>query len=123
MPAGDSAVGKARYRQRAQERLAENGESVSLHAVGGAIAADRAAYNRRATRTFDDAVEVGYELIADFEGKFQQVNKTHVVVVTLQIPRPYLEAVIRASDAPGSLLFRVYGPPPMEYEPEDDDAA
>lgn len=122
MSGGNSAPGKARYRQRAQERLAENGEVVSLHAVGGAIAANRAAYNRRATRTYEDAAEVGYEHIADFEGKFQQINKTNVVVVTLQVPRPYLEAVIRASDAPGSLLFRVYGPPPMVYESEDGDA-
>lgn len=121
MPAGDSAEGKRRYRKRAQERLSDNGEVVSLHAVGGAIAAERAAYNRKPTRTFEEMIEVGYEHVADFEAKFQQLNKTHVLIITLQAPKAYVQQVLAASDAEGSLMFRVYAPPRVEYEYEEDE--
>lgn len=121
MPAGDSAAGKARYRKRAQTAMAEAGQVVPLREVGPTITADRADYNTTARKTFSEVDSSGYIHIADFEAKVQSMVRNVITVLTVIVPRAYIESVIDAQDAEGSLFVRVYGPPKLEWLTDEEE--
>lgn len=123
MPAGDTAAGKARYRERRLQQLRAEGRVVTKDNLAQTITEQRATYDSTPTRSFEELKASGYRVVGEFEGRIQQFQRASVCIVVLHVPNAYRDEVLNAQDAQGSLYFRVYAPPPWdEYEYSGDAA-